>query len=1294
MPAALRTSLIALVIITAFVSGAQSSLFAQSAPALITQPVNNANRIRLIGNVHPLARAQYDQGEAPSDLMLHRLLLVLKRSPQREAALRSLIENQQSQSSPDYHRWLTPQEFGERFGAAESDITALTQWLLQNRLQVTDVSTGRMFLEFSGTAGDIKAAFGAPIHRFTVNGADHWANISDPTVPAALSPVIAGIDSLHSFRREPSNAPVLQHPPQGNSSLEQLQPQYTFNNGQGNYYPLVPFDFATIYDVLPLWDATPTPITGAGQNIAIVARTDIDPGDTTTFWQVYALDGIHAPKPTLVRTYNGVSPGINEDESEADIDTQWSGAVAPGATINLVISASTETTDGVDLSALYIVDNNLAPVLSQSYGQCEAGMGTAGVQFYGTLWEQAAAQGITAVVSTGDNGAAGCDNPSTVAKNGLAVNGIASSPFNTAVGGTDFNQNQTWTTYWNVTNDPVTHASAKGYIPETTWNDSCTNGLLQQLQGGAASVEQNCNNTAFNGFLNSTGGSGGKSSSWLKPTWQTSTPADNARDLPDVSLFASNGFLGSYYLVCQNYLNNDCQNPNVGFGGTSVSAPAFAGIMAMVNQKTGSPQGVGGLVLYKLAAQQPAAFHDVPAGTTIAMPCVTGSSGCKTTTPSDAYGVLSGYDTASGFDLATGLGSIDAASFVNNWSKISFSPSSTNLTLNGGTAVNVQHGSSVPVGIQVAPAVATGDVALMASPGQPGDPGFASFKLAGGAITGSTQLLPGGSYSVMAHYGGDTAYGGSYSNTVPVVVAAEQSKIFANLIAININGNIDSRSATGGTYGSGWTLFRADIGNAAATYSIGGISSTCSNHTASCPTGSITLAAPGTALDSVSLALNNQGMAETQPLTPGNYAITVTYPGDPSYASNKASTSFVINKAPTTASAAVGPLTVDYGNYNQVDVDISTQSNGAAPTGTFQFFVDGSPVGSPVPVYESSGYQPTNTSTPFAWADAQSEAAFTSVGSHTLFAQYSGDGNYAASTSPTVPVNVTKAQPLILGWGWGTPTAAVGQTVSPTANITGSQFGVEPTGTFTFYDGSNLIQAPITTSSAGQLLTVSTTYTFTTTGSHSLNFSYSGDSNYLPVQTVFGDTINVAGPVSVAPTGNINIPSPGQSGTTMTATADPFNFSGAVTLSCVASAPESKCALSSGATSGSSIQINVNGSAVAVTMNVSTTAPTTAAAEENPGIINGFRPIALAGILLICIPLARRRSKAWLVLISLAVLCGLGACGGGGGSPSGSGGKVIDAGTSPGSYNFIVNATTGTGASQIVTAAQVVVLVQ
>src|ERR1700728_4716222 len=620
------------------------------AQSLITQPIDEGKLVVLRGNTHLLARAKYDQGAAPGSLAMDHMMLVLKTTSAQGAALETLLAQQQDRSSPNYHKWLTPQEFGEQFGASESDIQKITGWLQSHGFQIDKVANGRNVIQFSGNAAQVQSAFHTAIHSYTIDSKQHWANASYPSIPAALTPAVTGVASLNNFPRKAAHRLTGSFTRNmATGKLKSVTPEFTYlggcsgTNADGSNtdcYGLAPYDFATIYNVLPLWNAG---VTGTGQTIAIVGQSNINIQDAANFRSMF---GLSVNNPNII--LNGPDPGIQSDESEADIDVQWSGAVAPEATIDFVVSQSTETTAGVDLSAVYIIENNLAPVMSESYGECELGLGTAGKQFYNTLWQQAAAQGITLFISAGDNGAAGCDNfnassPSP-AEYGLQVSGFASTPYNVAVGGTDFEDFSNPGSYWSTTNNSTTQASALSYIPESTWNDSCTNVLFSTV-GFSTNAETNCNDSRLiPSYDVPEGGSGGVSGcttpsgsapancagGYAKPAWQTGTgvPADGKRDIPDVSLFASDRFLGSFYIICQSdqtygTCNLSSDSYFLGFGGTSVSSPAFAGIMALVNQETGSRQGNANYVLYKLAAQQPAAFHDVTVGT-IAMPCATG----------------------------------------------------------------------------------------------------------------------------------------------------------------------------------------------------------------------------------------------------------------------------------------------------------------------------------------------------------------------------------------------------------------------------------------------------------------------------------------------------------------------------------------------------------------------------------------------------------------------------------------------------------------------------------------------
>ena len=373
----------------------------------VVQAVRNDQRITLKGNVHPLARAEFDRGAVVESQPITRMLLLLKRGDEQEAALRQYLDSQQDKSSPNYHAWLTPEEFGANYGPADADVQAVTDWLTNQGLTVEKVYSSKAVIEFSGTAGAVQSAFGTAVRNFEIGGKTYQANASDPQIPAALAPVIAGIVSLNNFPRQSQVRIVGQaRKVAGKPGLEPLL-TFPFPGGNGSFYGMGPGDFATIYNTAPLLSGNPK-IDGTGQTIAIVGETNINVKDVQDFRTMFGLPANFDATNVIL---NGEDPGITsqEEEGEADLDVEWSGAVAPGATVKFVVSASTPASAGIDLSALYIVEHNLAGTMSESYGGCESGLGSAGSAFYNSLWQQAAAQGITVMVSSGDNGSAGCD---------------------------------------------------------------------------------------------------------------------------------------------------------------------------------------------------------------------------------------------------------------------------------------------------------------------------------------------------------------------------------------------------------------------------------------------------------------------------------------------------------------------------------------------------------------------------------------------------------------------------------------------------------------------------------------------------------------------------------------------------------------------------------------------------------------------------------------------------------------------------------------------------------------------
>ena len=1051
-------------------------------PARITQAIDETQLVTLKGNVHPLARPEFDQGPVADATPMNRMMLLLQRSPEQQAALQTFMEQQLDRQSPNFHNWLTPQQFGAQYGPADADIQTVTDWLSSHGFHNIKVAQGRTTIEFSGNVGQVRSAFHTEIHRYMVNGQNRQANVSDPQIPTALSPVVAGIVTLHNFPRKSMKRDAGKFVRTKDGVVK--QPLFTTPSGCGSTqaqpcYILGPADFAKVYNI-------PSAMTGAGVTIALVADSNINPQDVADFRTLFGLSANFSIANVIL---NGPDPGpqgpgtINGDEGEADLDSQVSGMVAPDATINLIVSEGTLTGLGIDLSALYIVDNNYAPIMSESFGACEAGIGQAGNAFYDAMWEEAAAQGISVMVSAGDNGSAGCDDDSTeiAATAGLAVSGIASTPFDVAVGGTDFDDVGTQISggFWSATNGTGMQ-SAQGYIHEMTWNNSC-----------AATATSTTLNSVCSSPNNIVAGSGGPSNyicatststgtcagPYPKPSWQTATgvPADGVRDIPDVSLFASDGPASdSFYLVCQADAippgpptpppscmpNAQGEFSFIGAGGTSASSPAFAGIMALiVQQQGGARQGNPGPVLYKIAQSEtfsncnsstmPLAgsgtcvFYDVTKGNN-SVPCVGASVATCSSQTAGTTGVLvtaSGsttpaWTTGTGYDLATGLGSVNVTNLSNAWKTAvaGFKASTTATKINGGTGqVTISHGTSVTLSATVTSG-ATGDVSFIAPTSVNGGIGFAT--LSGGTASTTTTFLPGGSYNVKASYPGDGNFAPSVDPTgVPVVVSKENSSVLPEMV--DALGNINPASVQ---YGSGPDL-RMDIlnhtGNSLNCQPLiqNGVTTGCAIDA----TGSVTITDNGSSLAGSPFAINSLGHVEDQTiqLVGGAHTLVATYAGDISYnASPAVNLNVSVTTATTATSLAANPSTgINTTTAVALTATIATQSNGTGPTGTVTFFDGGTQIGSPVAVTSTAA-----TSTTPAGATASLTKTFTTTGTHNITATYSGDTNYAGS--PAGAINLT-----VSGTGNFTVTGAA---VTVTAGSNGmSAITVTPSGGFT-----------------------------------------------------------------------------------------------------------------------------------------------------------------------------------------------------------------------------------------------------
>ena len=1251
---------------------------AQTAPARITQAVDEANLTILKGNTYYLARAKYDRGAAPSSLPMNRMLLVLQRSPQQESALELLLDQQQDQSSPNYHQWLTPQQFGQQFGPSDQDIQKITSWLQSHGFQVAPISNGRTVIEFSGTAGQVQEAFHTAIHKYSVptkSGAleDHWANPVDPSIPAALAPVVAGIDTLHNFPRKAMHVARGAYTKNTETGIikpigpaDSAAPSLTTGCGQQTCYFLGPYDFAAIYNVSGLWNGSPA-IDGTGQTIAIIGESDVDFKDIEGFQNMF---GLPTKDPVLV--LDGPDPGAVEgDETESDLDLEWSGSVAKGATIDFVIAATTNTTLGVDLAAQHAIDKNIAPIISESYGICELGLGTTGNQFYSAMWQQAAAQGITVLIAAGDSGSAACDSqdnpPPAPAEYGLEVSGFASTPYNVAVGGTDFNDLANPSTYWNASNAATTQASAKGYIPEIPWDDSCTS-IAIVFFGYSSNALTNCNDpNLLDIAVWTVGGGGGKSGctvnngnnpsscsgGYAKPSWQTGkgVPSDAKRDLPDVALFASGGYIsGSAYIICEAEFTDGsyCSAQNQDFltvGGTSASTPSFAAIMAMVLQKTGSRQGNANYILYQLAATQstlncsssgpPASnciFYDITTGTN-AMPCDdTQPQPVNCGTPgSEGIGILTGYNSTAGYDLTTGLGSVNAANLVNKWSTITsaLKPSATTLSLS--PTASIAHGTPVTVKIGVTPTppgtgTATGNVALLSTTTI--DPGVTDFALTNGSVNTTTDVLPGGSYNVTAHYPGDGTFAASDSTPVSVTVTPEGSKTAVTFLTQNSQGFPLPFSS--GPYGSAVYL-RADVSG---------------NSGNGVPTGTVTFKDSNAAITGIpALTLNSQGnVLPTDPtftFTAGTHSITGAYSGDPSFnASTSTAASFTITQAQFPISLNVNP-TGTFGSPVTITAGLDGSNCGNVPTGTITFFAGSAQIGTPQTLQASTiagtcqvvgGVGLTISTLPF--------------GNNSITAKYSGDVNYAASTSTpgTVDVQILTTTAITSS----AATVQQGQSVTFTATITQAQpGGPGPTGTVQFFaNGANIGAIAV---SGGKAQVSSSSLP---SGAVNIVAQYSGDTNYQASSNSFSQNVT-PGPdfnISFAPP-TVNVSAPGSSGSTVVTVNAMNGFTASVSLTGCSNLPsESTCSFTPAT-------VTAGGTS---TIKVSTTAPSSLAPLSRHIDFGGWRTTAgairvlllCAALLALAIQARRRRWNLASAMLMFTLLVGIGACGGGGGGGS------------------------------------------
>ncbi len=963
-------SLVLLSLIITSLCGAQTTYVRPR----ITQAVDDSRLITLKGNTHPMARAQFDRGTVPGDLVMGRLQLVLTRSAEQQTALDAMLFAQQDNSSASFHKWVTPEQFGQRFGAADQDVQVISSWLQSHGFQVNYVARGKNVIEFSGTAELVQKAFHTEIHKYVVNGEEHWANASDPQIPEALAPVVAGVAALHNFRAKPLYRFSDKWPRVPTHGGRQ-RPAYNGENGS----ELAPGDFATIYNINSLYKSG---INGSGVTIGIIGEAPILVEDITDFRKAFGLPTnppqvvVNGTSPDYFQTYDAVyGPDV-----EGTLDVSWAGAIAPNATVKFLVASDTDTTDSVTLSEEYAVDNNDVDVLNESFYYCESEAGAAMVQMINGLREQAAAQGITWIVSSGDAGPYVCYDNVNSPPGPITVNLLAASPYVVGVGGTEFTSASLLnSTYWSIKNNPETLASAVAHPPEDVWNDSCS-----ASKCGVDNVV-----AAASG--------GGASQFFSKPSWQSGVegiPADGARDLPDLAFTASAD--NAPYLIC---LDGSCEGtitPSsfMPIGGTSASAPSFAGIMALVNQKMKSRQGQVNYLLYHLAASEQLSRCNGSSSTAPASSCIfyDVTTGDSSVPGEPNYGEANAkFPAGVGYDLATGLGSANVANLVNNWGSVSFHATSTTLTINPGT---LAHGTQANVDASVTPqsgsGTPTGSVALETESGA----GYGSFPLSHGSAVSTLASLPGGTYTVQAHYGGDSSFAPSDSAGVPVTVSPEASKVSAGAL---YTFDIPYALYTNGPYGNVSVALSARV----AGLSGQGIA-----------TGKVTFTDNGQAVSGGTGLLNTEAQAlsfnTNIVFSAGKHSIVASYAGDASFEpSVSPPLNITITPAQTTTTVQTSVGEAEPGNQVTLTaiVEAGNSQFGNPETGAVNFFLNGKSLGTR---FLSAN---VDFNTGLQNAIALLHTATLPTGTNTITATYTGDSNYAGSVSQPATVNIKSQTP-------------------------------------------------------------------------------------------------------------------------------------------------------------------------------------------------------------------------------------------------------------------------------------------
>ncbi len=1147
------------------------------------------NKVRVVSNsLPPSVAGLTDRGRLAPSTPLHGMTLILKSSDEQEYALQKLLDQQQDKSHENFHQWATPASFGSIFGVESSDLAKITGWLQDSGFTVDKVATGGRFIQFSGTSGAVEAAFHTEMHSYLSGGENRISNATAISIPEALTPVVHGLLRLNNFRPKRSDSMIPQRAVREADGSMHLVATPLETTGGGSHY-VSGSDIATIYNTTPLLAKG---INGTGVSIGLVEDSDIRLSDVEIYRNLF---GLPVNQPTLITL--GPDPNTNTDDVEGYLDVEVSGAAAPMASI---LYAATGYNDfdifDFDNSAAYLVDENATDIISVSFGVAESTLGLAGQVgnglgvayyyadnvFYQMLWEQAAAQGQSVFVSSGDSG------PDTAAGNGArsgnvySVNGVASTDYNVAVGGTEFNEGPAnygllgANAFWGPAPAGPPYESALSYVPENEWNegkDGTVNGA--PIAGGAGTAAGGSGVSFYSQLPSWQVGPGVPISDPVPATGYGSIPTASYqvpgphRLLPDVSLMAASGHDGA--MIC---FEGGCTLTSTGLlngfyvvGGTSVAAPVMAGIQALINQSQGGRQGNPNYYYYKIAAlQSPVTCNSATYVTTSNSSCgfhdvEVGNNYIPATNANTSQ---IGWAAGPGFDMATGLGSPDAANLAALWKTVQFLPTTVGLqveNLSGSSTppIQINHGDDIYMNITVLPVdssgnpttgTPTGDVGVIAQEtGQQGGVGYYTLgcaynsnppapgvanslcfgfpgtgnpydSLLGGALEleGNFPGIPGGNYNLIAHYTGDGTYGASNSQPIAVTVAPEATTLEVDSYSMSTAGTLTGPLVTSFTYGQNIYLDTYVIGTTGYGAPSGNVTFSLNNGTTNLPPVTLNL-------DGYGDTYFDAGPGSSSYLIYPNYPVLPpgTYSVSAKYAGDA---SFSSSTAPTLAItvARANPtfrataVTPDVKNGSPATI-LATVTNAAAAQFTGNFAA--LPATGTVTFVDSFPVAGTVLGTTSA-AMLNGVVSFTTpnlaTGTHSIVATYNGDGNYAPATAAAVTVTVTAAGTTTTTSVTAPTTAQVGTTDALVATVLPNT----ATGTVYFYtNGAEIGSANISTTTH----TATLNYKNFVAGPQFISATYGGSTTYnasstttTPLLTVTKNTPSVT--LGAPPTGD------------------------------------------------------------------------------------------------------------------------------------------------------------------------------